>query len=110
MILQLLLRQMSTELLCNEWRLRTQDHLVLLLTPQQVCEELLYNERRLRSQDPESPPSPICPGYPGSPGCSVSRVSLSIEPTREYGASVCPRGPGCSVSRGAPVNRTNTRI
>ena len=80
-ILQLLLRQMSTELLCNEWRLRTQDHLVLLLTPQQVCEELLYNERRLRSQDPESPPSPICPGYPGSPGCSVSWFSLSTEPT-----------------------------
>ena len=35
---------MRTELICNERRLRTQDHLVLLLTPQQVCEELFHNE------------------------------------------------------------------
>ena len=43
-ILQLLLSQMRTELLCNERCLRTQDHLALLLTPQQVCEELFHNE------------------------------------------------------------------
>ena len=36
---------------------------------------------------------------PRGPGCSVSRVSLSKEPTQEYEASVCPRGPCCSVAR-----------
>ena len=33
---------MCTELLCKEGRLRTQNHLVLLLIPQQACEKFLF--------------------------------------------------------------------
>ena len=51
-------QQVCEELFHNEQRLRTLNHLVLLLIPQRVCEDLLYNEQRLRSQDPGSSSSP----------------------------------------------------
>ena len=62
----------------NEWRLRSQNPLVLLVVQQQVCEELFHNERRVRSRNP---------GIPRGPCCFISPVSLLREPAREYRAS-----------------------
>ena len=31
--------------------------------------------------------------------CSMYWLTVSREPAQEYGASACPRGPGCSVSQ-----------